>query len=52
MPGWIELLLTKENRETATRIFGRPPEELFEPLVLLCVYSLDLADEARRLMES
>ena len=51
MPAWIELLLAEENRELVMRVFRHPLDELPEHWVLLCEYSLDLADEARRLME-
>lgn len=51
MPAWVENLLAQENREAFGRIFRRPLEELPEHWVLLCEYSLDLADETRRLME-
>jgi hypothetical protein len=50
MPASIALIIGEENRADVLRLFHRAPEDIPVPWMLLCEYTLDCADEARRLI--
>jgi hypothetical protein len=51
IPAGIEWVITAENRADVLRLFHRAPEDIPAHWLFLCEFTLDCADEARRLIE-
>jgi len=51
MPASIAWAMGEENRAEVLRLFHRAPEDVPPAWLLLCEFTLDCADEARRLIE-
>ncbi len=50
MPACIAWIIAEENRAEVLRLFHRAPEDVHPAWMLLCEFTLDCADEARRLI--
>jgi hypothetical protein len=50
MPAFIAFLLDEEHRQDMSRLYQRTPEDITRSWIALCEYTLDCADEARRLI--